>query len=418
MYNKLTENKKGFTLIEILVAVLIIGVLAAIALPGYRKAVEKAKAAEAVGVLNDAAKAEQDFALVSSRYTSYWDDLIVNHPNVVAGTVYCLKGANTANQDDCGNDSSYKVKLTVNDNNNSVVMATRMPNNPYADYKLFKFMNGDPNIYCKAATTSPTDICKVLGFPTHSLPETRNVDRVESFTCADEVPDCSVQGTGCVSGISSYNNCEKTIYDDGSFDRIVYSNSGNVYDIFNFDSEGNQRGDTWYFEDGEQQGFAAYTPDGQLDYYAVNQRDLNPPESAYVDYDENGKLTKTIWSYKTGVGYIEGEGYAVRTYDSNGTWSERVGYYADGAITNYRKFDTSAGGWGYFAEYNNDGSIKRFTCYTSMCGTPGSCEGAACATSGYTIPSASNLPKTSTYITQADVDNLCGFYSTDMSLCQ
>ena len=40
------RNKKGFTLLELLVVVLIIGILASIALPQYTKAVEKAKLSE------------------------------------------------------------------------------------------------------------------------------------------------------------------------------------------------------------------------------------------------------------------------------------------------------------------------------------------------------------------------------------
>lgn len=74
--------KRGFTLIEMLIVGVIIGVLVTLASPEYRKAVEKSRLAEAVTLLGDIMKGEQMHYLEDGTFTPNLKELVIEMPGL------------------------------------------------------------------------------------------------------------------------------------------------------------------------------------------------------------------------------------------------------------------------------------------------------------------------------------------------
>ena len=146
--------KKGFTLIELLVVVLIIGILAAVALPQYQKAVEKSRATEAIQLLKQLANAENIFLMNKGVYTKDITALDLQLPGI-SGTQTALT-------------KNYKIEVANSSEGSSTLTATATrgttngttftaASTPYA-YKITLTVpaNGQATLVC-AKTASGAD---------------------------------------------------------------------------------------------------------------------------------------------------------------------------------------------------------------------------------------------------------------------
>lgn len=167
--------KKGFTLIELLTVVLIVAILSGVALPQYRKAVEKARVAEAQNMLRVLYDSSERLA-GEFGYRSYPALLAAKSNSVTVGiprldmfdpsSFVSGVGANSCSisadkfQLLCET-FNYKVNVSNGTKNYVVARKLKAPNAG----TLIVFDRDDNKIYCQS---SSEDACDVYGLDTIS----------------------------------------------------------------------------------------------------------------------------------------------------------------------------------------------------------------------------------------------------------
>ena len=113
--------KQGFTLLELLVVVLIVGILASVAIPQYFKTVERTRVAEALGMISSIKTSEDRYLARRGAYASDLTQLDLPSTSVTAAAITAkfFNGAVTVGA--CAGGPCYAITVTRHTNTTNVM---------------------------------------------------------------------------------------------------------------------------------------------------------------------------------------------------------------------------------------------------------------------------------------------------------
>ena len=297
---------KAFTLVELLVVVLIIGILTAVALPKYQTAVQKSRYAGLMPLAKSVKTAEEAIYMANGSYSDELADLSITLP----GTV---DGASVTNSD------GTALTVTSTDTHNFVKATKTGLNNNYVMYfaRSTNFPNG---IHCEALKDDNTakQICLSYG-PVNTTPITGTDSNYDTYVLEGNTTDT---GSGATSGgynwscggnsCGAYNENDKLIayrvcfdfdsngnctnYFDGQ--DYTYDEAGNATSIrrcSGFDSSGNCTGYSQGTESTFDDHGNALTERFCSSYSGSSCTSYSGGFNYNYTYDTNGDLTNSCW---------------------------------------------------------------------------------------------------------------------------
>ncbi|MBR4508718.1 MAG: prepilin-type N-terminal cleavage/methylation domain-containing protein [Elusimicrobiaceae bacterium] len=347
------NNKKGFTLFEVLVVCLIIAIISAIAVPTYQFSVEKSRAAKGVIMLDRIAKAQHTHR---ARYGAYSESL-----------------------------SGLPLEITDTEGN---ILKTAEFNDEFFDYKIFgsefdraraSRNNGEYELSVDYGTSEI--MCRPIE---HRICQDFGYREGDDFITWPQKTDCD-SSIYVYNQYAHFNNsqfyCVRTSYKDGTYKDRVCWKPGKGNECWIFDHNGNKIQHLAVGTNGQGVNNALLV----YDYDPLNNKNYElywyNTDGSFRSYGkyENGQSLISYNSGSTVMSVSDGGGwsnYWMLGFNENGTpryalrflngkQVSQQNYNSDGQISSITYYPVS--GVSAMVSYNSDGEIVSSRCYSGDC---------------------------------------------------